>query len=157
LEAVCHKAMAAEPAGRYVSARALGEEVERWLAGEPVEAYPEPLLDRARRWGRRHRTLVTSGLVLLLASVVGLSLGRWTVRVQRDGPLLAERQAKENLELAERNLDLAHAAVDGCYGLADSHPFFQEPGARKVKKLLLEKTLPFYKEFRAQRDDPKLA
>jgi serine/threonine protein kinase len=54
LEAVCLKAMALQPADRYAGALELRNEVERWLAGEPVSAYPEPLAVRLGRWARRH-------------------------------------------------------------------------------------------------------
>src|SRR5439155_21277565 len=39
LEAVCHKAMAARPADRYVTAAELGAEVERLLGGGPEDAH----------------------------------------------------------------------------------------------------------------------
>jgi serine/threonine protein kinase len=42
LEAVCLKAMALRPEDRYPSAQALADEVEHWLADEPVGAYREP-------------------------------------------------------------------------------------------------------------------
>ena len=45
LEAVCSKAMALSPADRYASARALAGDVDRWLADQPVTAYPEPWRD----------------------------------------------------------------------------------------------------------------
>jgi eukaryotic-like serine/threonine-protein kinase len=80
-EAVCLKAMALRPQDRYVSAAALAEDVEHWLAGEPVTAYREPFPARARRWARRHRTLVSAAAVLLVAAVVGLSIG--TLLLQR--------------------------------------------------------------------------
>ena len=41
LEAVCLKAMALRPEARHASARELADEVERWLAEEPVSAYRE--------------------------------------------------------------------------------------------------------------------
>ena len=41
LEAVCLKAMALRPEDRHASARELADEVERWLAEEPVSAYRE--------------------------------------------------------------------------------------------------------------------
>ena len=50
LEAVCLKAMATEPGGPLRLGRALADDVERWAADEPVAAYPEPLVRRARRW-----------------------------------------------------------------------------------------------------------
>src|SRR5262249_47315225 len=56
LEAVCLKAMAREPSARYGDARDLAADVERFLADEPVSAYRDPLVVRARRWAKRHRT-----------------------------------------------------------------------------------------------------
>src|SRR4051794_27302287 len=58
LEAVCLRAMAAEPKDRYATAHALAEDVERWMADEPVSAWREPLSRQARRWARRNRTAV---------------------------------------------------------------------------------------------------
>ena len=43
LEAVCLKAMALKPEDRYASCQALAEDVERWMADEPVSAWREPL------------------------------------------------------------------------------------------------------------------
>ena len=42
LEAVCLKAMAHTPTDRYASTKALSEDVERWMANEPVSAWREP-------------------------------------------------------------------------------------------------------------------
>jgi serine/threonine-protein kinase len=171
LEAICLKAMAAEPAERYPGALDLAADVQRWLDDEPTQAYREPLPVRLSRWGRRHRTMAAAGLVLLVASVLGLSLGLWavgreqarTVAALQDSEanleraLQAEQDAKQNLECAQANLKLAKRAVDECFNVAKEHPVFQRPGMEKAKKSLLEKTLPFYKNFRAQRpDDPVL-
>ena len=59
LEAIGLKALALKPEGRYPSARALADEIEHWLADEPVSVYREPVTVRLTRWGRRHRTLAT--------------------------------------------------------------------------------------------------
>ena len=75
LEAVCLKAMALRPQDRYASARELSEEVEHWLADEPVDAWPEPLTVRLARWGRRHRSMVTAAAALLLTGLVALGVG----------------------------------------------------------------------------------
>jgi tetratricopeptide (TPR) repeat protein/tRNA A-37 threonylcarbamoyl transferase component Bud32 len=72
LEAVCLKAMAHRPADRYGSPKALAEDIERWMADEPVSAWHEPLVRRARRWARRNRTAVAAAGVALVAGVVGL-------------------------------------------------------------------------------------
>jgi serine/threonine protein kinase/Flp pilus assembly protein TadD len=69
LQAICLKAMALKPEARYVSPRALADDIEHWLADEPVSAWPEPWTARASRWARRHRTAVTSmGVAVLLAA-----------------------------------------------------------------------------------------
>jgi serine/threonine-protein kinase len=72
LEAVCLKAMSLRPEDRYGSCRALAEDIERWMADEPVTAWREPIARRARRWARRNRTAVATAVVALIAGVVGL-------------------------------------------------------------------------------------
>jgi hypothetical protein len=52
--------MALKSRDRYPTPRALAEDIERWMADEPVTAWREPLSRRARRWMRRRRTAVTS-------------------------------------------------------------------------------------------------
>ena len=59
LEAICLKAISLKPADRYATPRMLADDVEHWLADEPVTAWPEPWTVRTRRWLGRHRTLVT--------------------------------------------------------------------------------------------------
>jgi serine/threonine protein kinase len=72
LGAVCRRAMALEPRQRYPSALALAEDIERWLADEPVSAWKEPAMDRARRWVRRHQSLVAGWATALVVASVGL-------------------------------------------------------------------------------------
>jgi serine/threonine protein kinase/transposase len=104
LEAVCAKAMAASAKDRYSAAKALADEVQRWLADEPVGAYREPLSDRVRRWGKRNRTLVSVGVALLLASLVGLGLGLWFVNAERTRTEQQRRLAVKGRIEAETNL-----------------------------------------------------
>jgi serine/threonine-protein kinase len=72
LEAVCLKAMATAPEDRYPTPKALADDLDRWMADEPVNAWSEPLSRRAGRWGRRNRTWVTGAAVALLAGIIGL-------------------------------------------------------------------------------------
>jgi tetratricopeptide (TPR) repeat protein len=89
LDAICRKAMAREPKDRYPTAKALADDVEHWLADEPVAAYREPLPARARRWARRHRPLVAGvAAMLLTALVLGGGTGWWLHQQRR------ERQAE---------------------------------------------------------------
>jgi serine/threonine protein kinase len=75
LEAVCLKAMALKPAQRYCSPRDLADDIEHWLADEPVQAYPEPRRARLARWARRHKPLMAGAAALLFTAVIALSLG----------------------------------------------------------------------------------
>ncbi|HEV3445599.1 MAG TPA: serine/threonine-protein kinase [Gemmataceae bacterium] len=96
LEAICLKAMACRPEDRYSSPRALSDDVEHWLADEPVSAYREPRLARVVRWGRRHRPLVAGAAALLLTAVVALAVG--IVAVDRE-----KRQTEEQRDIAQAN------------------------------------------------------
>jgi eukaryotic-like serine/threonine-protein kinase len=75
LGAICLKAMALKPENRYATPRALADDIERWLADEPVRAYRDPLLARISRAARRHKVATASASALLVAAVVGLSIG----------------------------------------------------------------------------------
>ncbi len=71
LDAVCLKAMAVRPNDRYVSAKALSDDLEHWLADEPVSAVPDSLSQRVARWTRRNRAWVQVGsMALVLLAVV---------------------------------------------------------------------------------------
>jgi WD40 repeat protein/tetratricopeptide (TPR) repeat protein/tRNA A-37 threonylcarbamoyl transferase component Bud32 len=74
LETVCLKCLEKDPAKRYGSAEALAEDLERWLAGEPIQARPISTLERTIKWARR-RPAPTALLVLsILAPMVVLIL-----------------------------------------------------------------------------------
>jgi serine/threonine-protein kinase len=90
LEAVCLKALALRPRDRYPSARALVDDVEHWLADEPVSAWREPWRVRARRWLGRHRTLVAATATATAVTVVALA----TATVLLTAANEAERRAR---------------------------------------------------------------
>jgi hypothetical protein len=54
LELVCLKCLQKDPAQRYGSAIALADELEHWLAGEPLAVRPPSLPALARLWLRQH-------------------------------------------------------------------------------------------------------
>jgi tetratricopeptide (TPR) repeat protein/tRNA A-37 threonylcarbamoyl transferase component Bud32 len=70
LAAVCTKAMALRPGDRYPSAPALAQDVERWLADEPVSAHREGWGARLARWSRRHRAWVRGAAAALAVGLV---------------------------------------------------------------------------------------
>jgi eukaryotic-like serine/threonine-protein kinase len=103
LEAVCLKAMALRPEERYASALALKEDVESWLAGEPVGAWREPWLVRARRWLGRHRTLVTATAGAVLVAVVALAAATGLLSAANARERQARADAERQRERADAN------------------------------------------------------
>jgi non-specific serine/threonine protein kinase/serine/threonine-protein kinase len=99
LEAVCLKAMAPRPEDRYPSARALADDVEHWLADEPVAVHREPWRTRMARWRRRHRVLTASlaafGGSAVLALIAGTVLLAWAnVRTNRERDKAQKAEAR---------------------------------------------------------------
>jgi eukaryotic-like serine/threonine-protein kinase len=76
LEVICLKCLEKEAGRRYASADALGEDLTRWLTGEPIAARPVGNAGRLWMWSRRNPVLAsTAGLaVISLAFVTLLSL-----------------------------------------------------------------------------------
>ena len=136
LEVIALKAMALEPADRYASPRAVAEDVERWLADEPVSASRENWGARAARWGRRHRTFATSAGVFLVVAVVGLAAGAVLIDRQR---VEAVRQSNR----AEANLTLARTVVDEMYTQV-ARQLGDVPRMDTYQRDLLEKAVRFY-------------
>ena len=114
LEAVCLKGMGLNPEDRYATPRALADDIERWMADEPVTAWREPVARRARRWVRRNRTVVAAVAVALVAGLVGLCTV--TVVQARANNLL--RTANAEVKRANTELAAEKARVQDRYDLA---------------------------------------
>jgi serine/threonine-protein kinase len=143
LEAICLRAMALAPADRYASVRALADDIERWLADEPVTAVRDPWWTRLRRWTRRHRA-VTSGLGVG-ALTVFTALAISTVLVNRE-------RAK-----AEANFQQARAAVDTYFTTVSESKLLDVPGLQPLRRELLDAALEYYRDFlREHGDDPSV-
>jgi serine/threonine-protein kinase len=147
LEAICLKAMALEPGDRYGSPRALAEDVEKWMADEPVAAYQERLPARAGRWARRHKPLVAGSAALLIAAVVGLTAG--TILLGRANARTEEqrRRAEGNYLRAEANFRKARAAVDEYFTKVSESKLRNVPGLQPLRKELLESARKYYQDF----------
>jgi serine/threonine-protein kinase len=154
LEAICLKAMALKPEDRYTTPRALADDLEHWLADEPVSAWPEPWTVKTRRWLGRHRTLVTgmataaAVAILALASATALlTAANERERKAKEYAQEKERDALEQKKKADANFRLARGAVDRYHTAVSEDVLLNEPGMEPLRKKLLESAREFYQKF----------
>jgi serine/threonine-protein kinase len=83
LEAIILKCMEKERSARYDSARALSEELERFLNGEPVLARSPGLWYRLRKRARKHKSLVAVASGALVLLMLGLGWAGLELRATR--------------------------------------------------------------------------
>jgi len=156
LESVCLKAMALRPEDRYASAKALADDIEDWLADEPVSVHRETRAERARRWMRRHKTWTQAGVVALLSVVIVaiaatliVNQARQTaIRLAIDNDVLAQNERLARQEALSRFLE-ARSAVDTWLTEA-AEVLRYYPRAQEARKHLLQKAAEDYQRFAEQ-------
>jgi serine/threonine-protein kinase len=170
LEAICLKAMARDPGRRYPTATAMAEDLERFLADEPVSAWSEPWSRRAARWLERRRTLVvatTLGMLLVIAGLTALSfvqsrnrnaLAEQAVRLDealtqsRAAQTLAEQQktlAEEQKARAETEESSALQAVRRFHRVVADNLELRNAGSlAPLRKELLGESLAYHQQLR---------
>ncbi len=120
LDNIILKALEAEPARRYASAGALGDDLDRYLDGLPVTAHPPSGWYRGRKFVQRHRGGVAVTLVLVVALLASLTHALWQSRIARQ----QARRAETELAHAQA---ITHFMLGMFEGAAPSGPFVQAP------------------------------
>jgi len=156
LETVVLRAAAKAPEERYGTAQELAEDLRRFLERRPVLARRPSLLDRARKWSVRHRSLAVALVALLLTAVVGLTVSTVLVaREQARTQAAFEAEARQR-ERAEASLKQAREALDFFAQVSDEE-LPETPELRGVRRKLLEASLGYLRSFIDQcGDDPSL-
>jgi serine/threonine-protein kinase len=147
LEAVCLKAMAFRPEDRYARCRALTDDIERWMADEPVSAWREPISRRIRRWMQRNRTAVAAVLVALVAGIVGL--GAVTgVQARANGKLRnANELTHREAQRADDNALLINGALGRLVQRVGADKRLQAAGLTAFREELLRDAVGMYDDL----------
>ncbi len=110
LETIVLKAIEKDPKARYPSAEAMGEDLGRFLADEPIRARQVRAAERLGRWARRNPGIAALGGVLtgvlMLATVSSLlAMERFRTQAETQRTLAAkEAAAHDKAELANTAL-----------------------------------------------------
>jgi len=113
LETICLKCLTKEPSRRYPTARAIGEDLGRFLNDESIVARPTTRLERTWRWCRRKPAfagLAAAAAVLLLTLAIGSPMV--ALRIQHARQIAEANLYNADLNLAQSALadaDLVHA------------------------------------------------
>jgi WD40 repeat protein/serine/threonine protein kinase len=117
LETIVRKAMEKSPADRYATAQEFADDLRRFLEDRAIRARRPTLVQRLRKWGRRHPGVVlTAGLaavLLALVVLVALTASNFLIRreqaqTEKANRLLARNLYYQTIDSAEREHSTGH-------------------------------------------------
>ena len=152
LATVIHKAIAHEPAHRYATPKALADDLQRFLRGEPVLARRIGPLGRASKWTRRHPWQTISASLLFAATTALAGFFYWhNIQLRAE---VARTQAKD--AQSRRNYQEARATIQGMLGRLYDQRIHGVPRLIELRNDLQKDALGFYDRIlsEAESNDP---
>ena len=163
LEAICMLAMKKDPNDRYSSAKRLADDIELWLADEPVSAYEDPLSVRAGRFVRRHKAAVSIAAIFGLLALLGVGLFAAIVSGKNRELAAANRIAEQNRKQAEQQRLLSDDNAATARGIALSITEIAEKqlsslsGQEGFREDLMNRAYSLFDKVHTQGEDGKVA
>lgn len=154
LDTIILKALSKLPGDRYRSALEFSADVQRYLDHQPILAQRPSLLDRARKWSRRHpgAAIATMSAMALIAVLSLASQYRISLEQQRTKDALA-REEQRAVE-AEQRFQQARQAVDAMFQISEEE--LADKPSEGARRRILEIVLNYYQDFIDQRrGDPE--
>ncbi|MFM7056697.1 MAG: protein kinase domain-containing protein [Planctomycetota bacterium] len=147
LEAICRTAMARDISSRYASAARLAEDLELWLADEPVSVCREPLIDRMWRFARRQRTAVVSAVGVVVTAALVLGIANRIIREQNSQLETARAGLEQQRNKAIDNLSEARGLAVLLLDLAEERLSGSAFGPQEAMRLRNDSTEAAFKTF----------
>jgi tetratricopeptide (TPR) repeat protein len=150
LDEVARKCLQKEPAHRYATARELAEDLERFLAGDSVDAHQPGRLAQLRSWARRYPKEATAYATALGALILGLVGSIWWAVAAAQNASRANVQAELALREARRaddNAAMINHALGGLVERIGRDPRLKAAGLTSFRKELLGETVGMYGEL----------
>jgi serine/threonine protein kinase len=132
LETIILKSVSKNPDDRYRSAGDLAADLQRYLDHQPILARRPSLVERARKWSRRHPSVVVSGMLLLTVIAVAL--------------FVSNRREQLRANEAEKHLQQARQIVDDLLEVSEEE-LAGNPGMQGTRQRLLGIVLGYYQDF----------
>jgi tetratricopeptide (TPR) repeat protein len=153
LETIVLQAMAKSRDERYATAEQLADDLNRFLEGKPTLAQRPTVADRAAKWVRRHRTIVSLAAAFLLILSAVSTTGAILLSREHNSRLDALAKSNINLKQARINFKQAREVVER-FGTQFSRELARLPGSESLRHEVLSDTLKYYQEFieRAEND-----
>lgn len=149
LETILLKSLSKNPADRYATIGEMGKDIERYLNHQPILARPPTIVDRARKWIRRHpAAVVTTLLVLLLITGLSLISNRRIAYEQQQTRAALDRE-KERAQEAEERFQQAREAVDTLFQISEEE--LSDRPNENARRRILEVVLSYYQDFIEER------
>ena len=167
LETIVLKAIGKVPTERYATAGDFADDLQRFLRNEPIRARRATPIQRARKWLRRHPSVLAAAVVLMVLLTASSLFSAWLIHGEQDktrqaNELLKMEQAntkaaygleQQRAQEAEKRFLLARESVDEMVKIADEE-LANSPPLQELRRRLLEASLIYYQKLiEQQRED----